>query len=217
MRPTKYSKENLIELIKKEEVVTIGYINSTMGCSTSTLFRLLEQIEYYTSYNCLRKYITLKETPYFSQYGLWEYDNAFFSKWGGIQPTIKNIVDNSPMGLSVKDIANMLKVRVNNQLQKLLKKNDIIRDRQGRFQIYFSADPSICEKQMDERRENIMKKPKLPHVTRKELIQILLTIIEHYNASCEEVYDILNSKGLKFHINVVKWLFAKLDDKKNDD
>jgi hypothetical protein len=214
MRPNTFAPDTIEKMLEEKKVMSIQQIIKRAGCSPRTFYRLLQNIDHYSSYNQLRKYVTLKETPQFDKLGLWENNGIFFSKWGGVQPTIKHIVEHSKMGLSAGQINNALKIRVNNQIRELVKQMEIAKKKFGQFQIYFSADPETKEQQIQQRKQAEEVKLEGTPATRAQLIKILLTLIAHYKITAEALYTLLQEKGQKVPKRAIKWVFDKFQIEK---
>lgn len=213
MRPQQYSPEMIRKLLEETKVLEIEKIIKKIGCSSTTYFRLMDEIEHFTSYNFLKRYVTLRKTPRFNQYGLWEHEGIKFSKWGGVKATLKQIVDESPAGMTVAELTQILGIRINNQLIKLLAAKKIVRKREGKFQVYFSAEQAIQQKQNQTRKDGATQEQQLPF-SKSQLLQIILALIEHSKLSCQELIALLRNKGVKVQKKAVQWVFDTFEIEK---
>ena len=112
LRPTKYSKKDILDLFYRDKVLTKKQILQMSGCSTMTAWRILNAHGYITSYNCNAKYYTLADIPLFDKYGLWTYENIYFSKYGSLTNTVKTLVCISPSGLTKNELYKLLRVNI---------------------------------------------------------------------------------------------------------
>jgi len=214
MRPNTFAPESIEKMLKEKKVMSIQQIIQRIGCSSRTFYRLIQEIDHYSSYNLLRKYVTLKETPQFDELGLWEDNGILFSKSGGVQSTIKHIVEQSKMGLSASQINNTLKIRVNNQIRGLVRQMEIAKKKFGQFQIYFSADKETKKQQIQQKKQAEDAKLEGIPATRAQLIKILLTLIEHYKITAGALYKLLQGKGQKVPRRAIIWVFDRFQIEK---
>ncbi|MFH1721803.1 MAG: hypothetical protein ABH950_04265 [Candidatus Altiarchaeota archaeon] len=217
MRPVETTKQEITDRIKELKVVGIKSLTDNLHCSEWTLFNKLRGL-YYTSYNFQRQYITLKQIPIFDENGLWEYNKVRFSKWGNVEETIRQIVEQSPIGFSAGSIAKTLKIRTHNQLLKCRKKGLLVSVRDGRNQIYYSANEkkranqiSVRKKMKGDAHERI--KQKLP--SNKTIIDILLVMIQHCEKRSTIIVNILTSMGKRVSERDVEWVINEYGIKKN--
>jgi len=217
MRPVKINSKQVVNLMNDRIIITVNELAKDLKCSRNTIFNKLLEIEHITCYSHHRKYIALLQNAKFGKIGLWGYNGIWFSKWGGVKPTIEYIVNISENGLTTNEINQTLHIRANMQLGKLVKEEIIFRIKKGRNQIYFSAKETIRDIQIKKRQEIIKEDLKFQYPSNKKMIQILLAIIEHYYATYNDLFNILQLKGIGVEKNFIEWLFNKLADKKNDD
>ncbi len=215
MSTVKYSAKTIREQLETRTVESIRNLIQILGCSSSTFYRLMDEIDYYTSYNHHRRYITLRDTPEFDQHGIWEYNGVRFSKWKTVPDTIVHIVNESEMGLAVYELSEMLKIRVNNQLQRLRKKDQIVRKRHGRNQIYYSADDLIRHQQIQRRHARTApEEPEEEEISQWQMLQIITVLLEHSKISCEALSEMLCAKGVKIRKALIGSLFQRSEIEK---
>ncbi|PKP59332.1 MAG: hypothetical protein CVT89_01400 [Candidatus Altiarchaeales archaeon HGW-Altiarchaeales-2] len=80
--------------------------------------------------------------------GLWIYENFVFSRWGRIEPALKQLITNSLKGYTSKDLRNKLNLGLHDQIQNLVKNKEVVRMKLGYEYIYFSTDDRIREQQI---------------------------------------------------------------------
>jgi len=84
--------------------------------SRTTVFRVLSEAGYLTSYSYAGRYYTLKEIPQFDTQGLWSYGEALFSKYGTLRATIVRFVQDAAAGQTHGELRERLRLRVHDTL-----------------------------------------------------------------------------------------------------
>ena len=85
--------------------------------------------------------------------GLWRHDDLVFSKWGSIEPTLKQLITRSSGGCTGKDMRAKLNLGLHEQIRNLVKKKEVVRMKLGYEYLYFSRDDKIREQQIKTRQE----------------------------------------------------------------
>jgi len=206
------NQDDVLKYIREHRIVKIVQLSTYFQCSASTIFRKLRGNDYLTSYNFDRQYLTLSDIPEFDSYGLWEYQQARFSRYGGIRPTIESIVHFSKEGLSAGKINDILNLRVNNQLGLCVKEGRIVRKRYGRFQIYFSSNEQNLQQQINKRGKPRIKQPQSINVD--IIIRILVAVIKNHDADIDHLMVTLHNEGVDIPRRMVKQVFDKYEIEK---
>jgi hypothetical protein len=208
--------EELQSFVLTQKVVTLPELMEQFDRSRATIFRLLNQIKYITSYNRNHSGIALPSIPKFDPWGLWKFKKFYFSRWKNLSETIQNIVDKSPAGLYPKELQETLGVRVHNHLSMCTAKTNIVRNNDFGYPIYFSAAADTREKQYEERTTIFRKKVlhERPMLSNESVIKILLAIIKNHAITVEKMMRVLETEGLQFSNQSIEWLFDKYDIEK---
>ena len=149
MRTATYQVEYLKDYLKWMKIATLEQMRSELEYPVrSTVFRLLEQISYMTSYSHRGKYYTLKSTPRFSELGLWTLNEIHFSEHGNLLETCEQLVSNSRIGYSALELEHILHVKSRHALAQLESSGRLIRERLDGHYIYFSSGKNISTKQL---------------------------------------------------------------------
>lgn len=119
-----------------------------------TIFRMLKQCDYLSSYSHRGQYYTLPQVCDFDDRGLWQHRNIYFSKYGNLQQTTQAFVDLSQAGLNARELEGMLHVEVREPLLLLFRNNRIHRSKLAGAYIYVSADKVKQKKQLLLRKEH---------------------------------------------------------------
>jgi len=145
-------KRNIEKLFSQDKVVTIEALKNILDTDFSkTVFRYLKEIGYLSSYNNAGKFYTMPDIPRFDKFGLWHYEAVSFSKFGTLKSTISSMIDGSHEGLTHGDLKRLLRCRVQNTLNDLIKSNIIARESINRVFVYVSADREKAVVQISQR------------------------------------------------------------------
>ena len=172
--------------IKNEKVFTLKRLISILECSSRTAQAKLKFWKTYTSYNQNGKYYTLPEIPDFDVYGLWRFKNVAFSKHGNLKKTIVHLVASSSAGLTGRQLGELLGLSSQSFVHHLRNYSGISREKYDGVFIYFSDDPLINKKQIQERNTFVCK-PSVVTISDPDAVIILVAIIKHHGISMEEI------------------------------
>ena len=107
-------------LFDSNKIATLEDIKKEIGSnSRMTVYRLLCQINYLSSYSHRGQYYTLPHIPDFDHYGLWSFKAIRFSKYGNLLNTVLNLVQFSEGGLTAPELESLLEVETQPALRKL--------------------------------------------------------------------------------------------------
>jgi hypothetical protein len=112
-----------------------------------TVFRLLKQLEYISSYSHRGKYYSLNEIAQYDSYGIWSHRSVWFSKYGNLVETAKDLIDTSSAGYTAKELENIVHVETKHALLNLFKNRRADRERIGSVLVYFSAEKTVNKRQ----------------------------------------------------------------------
>ena len=177
MRTSQFTLNNVIESFARKQVLSKAELLQAHGCSSMTLWRLLRQAGYLTSYNCNAKYYTLATIPQFDDHGLWSYQDIRFSKWGTLPETVVAVIGRSAGGMTARELAELLHVRnAKPLLTKLALKQRLERQALDRSFVYLATDPNRQQQQLRRRNEQAVLRL-LPEP--QQIIALLVEIIRH--------------------------------------
>lgn len=152
MKSKSERKRNIEKLFSKEKVVTIEALKNMLDTDFSkTVFRYLKEIGYLSSYNNAGKFYTLPNIPRYDEYGLWHYEAASFSRFGTLKSTISSMIDGSHEGFTHGELKQLLRCRVQNTLNDLIKNNIVSRESINGLFVYTSADRKKVVDQISQR------------------------------------------------------------------
>jgi len=197
----------LLNVIKKEKVMTIEQLNQLLNCSSRTAQRRLKQWQAYRSYNQNGRFYTLPDIAKFDEQGLWKYKDVFFSQYGNLKDTVIRLVENSIMGLEASEIGEILGLLPRSFMSHFRSMPGLCREKcQGRF-VYFSDKQDIYVRQKRDRRQLLTTgAKKLPPDS--DAVLILVDQIKHPHCSIEQCAMRLRKKVKHIRIDVI---YALLD------
>lgn len=144
----------LITWIKTRKVATMKSLRHQFQISHMTVFRILSDYGYRTSYNCNAAYYTLHDIPQFDSVGLWAHRGVRFSRHGTLSDTIVALVDNAVAGQTVRELEGRLQTKTANLLCRLVHDGRLTqRTLQGRLVVYLVTDPKRAEQQFQQRQQ----------------------------------------------------------------
>lgn len=207
--------EKTLMMIRTEKIITIEQLNQILGCSVRTIQRYLNKWKMVTSYNQNGRYYTLPEIPKFNEYGLWQYKNVYFSKYGNLKTTTLQIINQAHQGLSAAELSEILKLPAQTFLSHFKKEHKLRREKYNGIYIYFSIDKEYIKKQMENRNKQLQvdAKTHLPNDT--DSIIILVELIKFPKDNFADLTNRVRRKGLKISIQQVRNLliYHKLEKK----
>lgn len=179
MKSKSERKRNIEKLFSKEKVVTIEALKNMLDTDFSkTVFRYLKEIGYLSSYNNAGKFYTLPNIPRYDEYGLWHYEAASFSRFGTLKSTISSMINGSHEGFTHGELKQLLRCRVQNTLNDLIKNNIVSRESINGLFVYTSADRKKVVDQISQReKKNRIGKSQGVGIELPIIIEILLELL----------------------------------------
>ena len=139
--------QRLVSLFGQNPCWMIQPLASEMQYSIPSVRRFLVEVGYYSSFTHNGAWYTLQSIPRFGRNGLWFYRDIGFSRAGSLTKTLITLVTESPAGMSAEMLGETLRCRCHGVLVNLWRKGNIQREKIGRCQVYFAADPHKAERQ----------------------------------------------------------------------
>ena len=141
MTTTLPPKQQLISLFTETPCWMIKPLAAKMQYAISSVRRFLAETGYYSSFTHNGGWYTLRSIPRFGRNGLWFYHDIGFSRAGTLTKTLIALISGSPAGMSAEMLGETLRCRCHGVLVNLWRKGAIMREKVGRCQFYFAADP----------------------------------------------------------------------------
>lgn len=192
---------NALKGFQRNKVLNMEQLVALLNSSSISARRQLKKWRAYTSFNMNGRYYTLPGIPRFDENGIWKYQKILFSKYGNLKQTMVALIQRSEVGLSAKDIAQVVGIASNSSVFSKLKDiAGITRERhQGRF-VYFSEQPEVYQRQrfaLDR-----VERGKFP--SDAEAVLILVQYIKDPDISMEELSDRLSQQGKRIPPEVIQ-------------
>lgn len=119
-------------MFQREKVLSMAVVQEIVGTrSRMTAFRRLRALPYRSSYSHRGMYYTLEGIPEYDQYGVWKFNEAYFSRYGTLLNTVAALVDLATSGCTAAELEGMVHVRVHNAVKALVDRKELIRQQIG--------------------------------------------------------------------------------------
>ena len=133
-------QQKLIAWMKSRKVTTMKALRHQFQISHMTVFRILSEYGYHTSYNRNAACYALRDVPQFDPAGFWSYRGIHFSRHGSLSDTIVAVVENALAGQTVRELEELLQTRAANLLCRLVRDGRLTqRSLQGRLVVYLGT------------------------------------------------------------------------------
>jgi AraC-like DNA-binding protein len=177
----------LKEMFEKSKVLTLNQVSKTRDCSIRTVQRQFAELAVLRSYNKNSRYYTLPDIPEFNVHGIWWYRDIFFSKYGDLRQTVKQVILASEDGLSGNEIGGIVNLLPRSFMHHFREMDGVFREKHGGVYVYFSNDSIIYKRQKFKRvLERDVKK-----ISDAIAIKILVEYIKHPELPEEKLSTIL--------------------------
>ena len=177
------SPDMIVQLLQLKDVVTFEEIQNALGsASRATTFRYLKHVPYMRSYNHNGRYYTFRDPTRFDRWGLYGQGDILFSRDGKLGNTVKRLVRESEMGMTQRELQDLLQVRVQVLLLEAVRHDEIRRDLIGRLYLYLHNDSEIGDTQLNKRHGQITNHRSLQDSVMIDdhiIIKVLLILIRH--------------------------------------
>lgn len=204
----------IVRTFRGPRVLTVEQILTKLGCSRATVFRRLGEHGYYSSYNHAGKFLTIDEVADFDAQGLWLWRAARFSRHGSLKDTVLHFIAGSERGMTCRELAATLGVRVQNTLLQLLREDKTERERLGPTFVYLSKKERQ-RRQQTRRRVEFLTEQRKAVPTSRQIIATLLELIRDPEATREHIVARCQGSGVAISSAIVDTVFETYDlDKK---
>ena len=176
-----------------------------MEYSIPSVRRFLAEAGYYSSFTHNGGWYTLRSIPRFGRNGLWFYHDIGFSRAGTLTKTIVALITGSPAGMSAEMLGETLQCRCHGVLVNLWRKGQIVREKVGRCQFYFAADP---HKAASQRQALAAQNPPKESFSAEMAVLILAEFIRSPDSNFEQLAEkIYRIKNVTVHPQQIEQLF----------
>jgi len=127
-------------IIRSKKIQTFEQILKQVSCSEATLRRDILRLKGITSFTHQGRFVTLEDIPKFDKNGIWFYRKVGFTKYRNSLELIVHLINNSKEGMNREQIQEILKIQIFQQIQTLLKRNELYRCKIGNKYIYLPEE-----------------------------------------------------------------------------
>lgn len=180
MRPSLFLPEQIVKAFAVKKVLSKPELLQHCGFSSTTAWRLLHQVGYFTSYNHNARYYTLTSIPEFDDHGLWSYQDIRFSRWGPLPDTAVAVIERSPEGMTAHELAEFLGIpNPMPLLTQLSGQQRLRRESAGGSFIYLAVEQNRHEQQLQRRLAEMAARAPLSLPEPQQIIELLVEMIRH--------------------------------------
>lgn len=202
MEKIEYIENQFFEKI----VVTLPELSRLLNVSIRTIQRLTRGWDTIRSYDHNGRYFSLERLAEFNSYGIWEYSNIHFSKFGNLKNTLVAIINNSTQGMDASQIRDVLGVDTRSFLYQYKDVNALKREKLGGNYVYFSSDPGKFTEQLSRRKIN-MEAVSSPPLKGIIAINVLVAAIKHPDFTTEGLSKHLHKLGIRVKPKAIQDFF----------
>lgn len=142
----------LRKLLMNKTIATLPELKEALGTTgTMTVYRKLRDSGYRSSYSHCGKYYTLEEVARFDPQGLWSHRDVWFSRYGNLVETARELIEGSQAGLSTDELEAVVHVNPKQALLKLYRTRRIHREKVDGLYVHFSRDSTARKRQLSHR------------------------------------------------------------------
>jgi hypothetical protein len=148
MNTVHFPAEKLLALFQAQKIATLPQLKAALGSSVDvTVFRKLATLPYRSSYSHRGAYYTLDSIARYDEFGLWSYQDVYFSRHGTLLHTAATLVTNAAAGYFAEELVALVQVVVKDPLRQLVQQDRLHRrEVQGRY-LYCAAERARRQEQ----------------------------------------------------------------------
>jgi len=179
----------IIYFIEDFPVQTFDELKIKSGCQSRTLQRKIKSSNLLASYNKNARFYTVPNLCHFNHYGIWNFEQILFSKYGNLFETIIALIDKSLKGYTSKELSIIIEVKADDALRMLWLKERVRRQKTGSSNVYFSIQEDLFMLQLSAREQQTsvaIQTMALPDYQRT--IAILVEIIRQDSIVAEKLH-----------------------------
>ncbi len=199
-------KENIDRTMRKfisTQIMTLSKLETLLSCSQRSVQRYLSKWGSLRSYNYNGKYFTLPGIANFDSFGIWQYQDIGFSRFGNLKDTVVQLISNSPAGLTVTELGQILRVNAHSFMSQFCVDPRLKREKwKGRW-VYFCAeyDSWISQKQ-----ERFTGQAVSVFPSDAQAVIILVTILKNQKSTIMELVRIMDKEHKSISVTMVERL-----------
>ena len=188
-------------------VMTLRELSQFLNVSIRTIQRKIRQWDTIRSYDHNGSYFSLKKLATFNSYGIWEYNNIHFSKFGTLKNTLVAIINDSSHGMDASQIRDVLGMDTRSFLFQYKDVSGIKREKIGSNYVYFSSDQQQFSEQLSKRKLD-SKALAQPPLKGSDALSVLVEAIKYPGFTFEQLSGHLHKQGTKIEPKVIQSFFT---------
>jgi hypothetical protein len=187
-------------------VVTLPELSRLLNVSIRTIQRITRKWNTIRSYDHNGRYFSLERLAEFNSYGIWEYSNIHFSKFGNLKNTLIAVINNSTQGMDASQIRDVLGVDTRSFLYQYKDVSSLKREKLGGSYVYFSSEPVKFTGQLSRRKQSMeaISPPPLKGIV---AINVLVAAIKHPGFTTEGLSKHLHKLGIRVKPEAIQDFF----------
>jgi hypothetical protein len=148
----KITIEAIQKVFEHQHIYSAEYLKKHFGCSYQCIWENLKKVGYYSSFTHNSKYYTLANIAEFNDNDIWFHCDPVIGEIGFTkQKTASNLIvwliNSSQTGLTERNLTDIMKIRICNQLNGLVKQSKIQKVKLENKSYYFSIDKNQYRQQ----------------------------------------------------------------------
>lgn len=202
----------LNDLFTRKRVCSFQEIVDDAGCPEITTRRDLKEIKAISSYSHQRRFFTLPTIPTFNEYGIWQFNGIFFTRYKDSLELIVNVINSSEKGLTREDIERILGIKIFQQIQVLLTSNKLNRAKVGNRYVY------LPEKLVKNKKRGVeileVREVEEYHVGKiriNDLIAVLKALLAEHMIDMDNLEKVINKYSLGLTVRKIEQIILKFD------
>jgi hypothetical protein len=195
--------QNVHVALSRAKTMDRSQLMRLLACSLRTLQRRLRQWGCLTSYNCNGQYYALPHVVEFDPYGIWEQDGRCFSRFGNLKKTVAAVVDETPQGITAREVTRRLHVNAHSFLSQFADQKLFLRERLGGSYRYFSSDPQRATRQRNRYHASRAQEVRASPLPDPVAVQLLLAWIDAPETDSMHLTEQLRQQHLKVTVDAV--------------
>jgi hypothetical protein len=210
-------QKEIRSFISSKKVVAFKRVFEQISCSELTLRKDIIEIGGMSSYTHQRSFVTLKNIPKFDVNGIWFFRGAGFTKHGSSLDLVIGLINLSKEGMTREEIEKIMKIKIFQQIQTLLNREQLYRVKIGNKYVYLPEEiiknkkkrfRLIGSRQTEERHEG--------GIGVNDLVSVLKVVLQEGDIKMQSLKRWVKKYSLKISFEKLEKIILKsnLDEKK---
>ncbi|MEE8058488.1 MAG: hypothetical protein V3T17_11730 [Pseudomonadales bacterium] len=218
MGKTQNISSEIQQLLLKNTVMSLKQLRTELnGRPRSSLFRDFKKVDLISSYTHTGQYHALNKAAKFDDNGLWIFHNIGFSQYGSLKKTLPHLIDNSPTGMTHKELKKLCRVEIQKPITDLVNTHTVTRQLlPSRIYVYLSTDANKAEDQFQQRLTLSDQALNITLPPESIRIEILVEVIQAPNRTLDEqvLGSLLRKRGISVTNDEINYVLVYYNIKK---